>query len=163
MDRTFNPFTQVGPTDNETALALFRVGRQMALPGHKKFDGRIDLKDTERWGEVDGMSPYEFWMEQSAKGRFSRTTLKQDLTRLVKSSEWKRAPEGSEDWPGGPRFVKAARIVKRRQDAGERAMLRAFPSIRRALLQERMLKRFGDLGGRPATDRLQRSFRKRSR
>jgi hypothetical protein len=161
LDRIFNPFTQVGPTDNETALALFRVGKQMALPGDTKFDGRVDLNDSERWGEVDGMSPYEYWMEQTAKSRFDRKTLKQELTELVRSSSWARMPEGSEDWPGGPRFVAAARIVKRRQEAGERAMMGAFPKIRTSMIQERMLKRFGEIGGRPATDRLQRSFNRR--
>ena len=158
FDRIFNPFTQVGPTDNETALALFRVGKQMALPSELKFDGRIDLKDSDRWGEVNGMSPYEFWMEETAKGRFDRKTLKQELTALVKSSAWQRMPKGSEDWPGGPRFVAAARIVKRRQESGERAMLAKFPKIRQVMIQERMLKRFGDIGGRPATDRLQDIF-----
>ena len=161
LDRIFNPFTQVGPTDNNTALALFRVGKQMALPGDTKFDGRVDLRDSERWGEVDGMSPYEYWQEHTAKSRYNRKTLKQELTALVNSSSWARMPEGSEDWPGGPRFVAVARIVKRRQEAGERAMMNAFPRIRTTMIQERMLKRFGDIGGRPATDRLQRTLNRR--
>ena len=67
-------------------------------------------------------------------------------------------PKGSEDWPGGPRFVAVARIVKRRQEAGEREMLAKFPKIRRAMIQERMLERFGDIGGRTANDRPQRTF-----
>ena len=167
MDRIFNPFTQVGPTDNQTALSLFMVGRQMALPGDTRFDGRVELKDTDRWGEVNGMSPYEFWMEATAKNRFKSRTLKEDLTRLVTSKRWARMPPGSEEWPGGPRFVAAARIVKRRSDAGERAMFRAFPSLRRALQQESILKRMNNVGGRKATDRLQARFesfnRKRSR
>ena len=167
IDRTFNPFTMVGPTDNETALALFRVGRQMSLPGTTKFNGRVDLEDIDRWGEVDGMSPYEFWQERSAKPRFSRRTLKAELTKLVRSDRWRKMPEGSEEWPGGPRYVAAARIVKRFQDMGEQEMFKAFPTIRRTLQQESVLKRMGTVGGRKATDKLQDRFdsfnRRRSR
>jgi len=158
MDRIFNPFTQVGPTDNQTALSLFMVGRQMSLPGDTKFGGRVDLRDTDRWGEVDGMSPYEYWMERSAKNKHARMTLKEELTKLVNSDRWHRMPPGSEEWPGGPRFVAAARVVKRRQDAGEREMFRAFPKLRRTLQQESVLKRMGNAGGRNATDRLQERF-----
>jgi hypothetical protein len=158
MDRIFNPFTMVGPSDNQTALSLFMVGRNMALPGHEKFGGRVDLKDSDRWGEVDGMSPYEYWQEKSAKPRFMRSTLKEALTKLVNSDRWFAMPPGSEEWPGGPRYVAAARIVKRYQDAGEREMFKAFPTVRRTLQQESVLKRMGNVGGRRATDRLQQRF-----
>ena len=158
LDRIFNPFTQVGPTDNQTALALFQVGRQMSMPDDTRFGGRVQLKDTDRWGEVDGMSPYEYWMERSAKPRHARQTLKEELTTLVTSDRWARMPEGSEEWPGGPRFVAAARIVKRYQDRGEREMFKAFPKLRRLLQQESVLKRMGNARGRPGTDRLQERF-----
>ena len=106
-------------------------------------------------------------MEATAKNRFARKTLKEELTTLVNSDRWFRMPPGSEEWPGGPRYVAAARIVKRRQDAGERAMFRAFPSLRRSLQQESLLKRMNNVGGHRSTDRLQERFesfnRKRSR
>ena len=158
LDRIFNPFTQVGPTDNQTALSLFMVGRQMAMPGDTRFAGRVQLKDTDRWGEVDGMSPYEYWMERTAKPRHARQTLKQELTTLVNSDRWHKMPPGSEEWPGGPRYVAAARVVKRYQDRGEREMFKAFPKLRRLLQQESVLKRMGAARGRPGTTRLQERF-----
>ncbi len=158
LDRIFNPFTQLGPTDNVTAMALWRVGRNMGMPGETRFDGRVDLRDTDRFGEVEGMSPYEFWLEKTAKGGSFRTSLKQELTKLVNSRMWERMPPGSEDWEGGPRYVEVARVLKRRQDIAEQEMLVAFPELRRLLQQETLLKRFGAFGGKPATDRLQQRF-----
>ncbi len=155
MDRIFNPFTQLGRTDNETAMALFRVGKNMALPPSKRFGGRVDLRDTKKWGEVDGMSPYDFWQTKVANPLPGLPSLKQELTTLVNGPEWQMMPEGSEDWPGGPRFEAVARIVNIRQEIAEQAMFSAFPGLMDEDINEKMLRAFGKFGGKPATDDLQ--------
>ena len=157
-DRLLNPFTSVGKTDTKVAMALFRVGRHMSLPDSKKFGGRIDLKDTDRWGEVQGMSPYEYWMEKTAKMNDFSPTLKKQLTDLIRSPLWASMPEGSEDWPGGPRYEEVARIVTLAQELGWLETLNAFPDLMTADINEKMLKLMGRIGGEPATTQLQQSI-----
>lgn len=155
FDRIFNPFTQLGRTDNETAMALFRVGKNMALPPSKRFKGRVDLRDTKKWGEVDGMSPYDFWQSKVANPLPGLPSLKQELTTLINGPEWALMPEGSEDWPGGPRYEAVARIVQIRQEIAEQDMFSAFPGLMDEDINEKLLRTFGKFGGKPATDDLQ--------
>jgi len=162
FDRTFNPFTQVGPTkDNALALSLYRLGKNMALPDHLKYDGRLDLRDTNRFGKVNGMSPYEFWQEKTAHPSANTPSLKSALSRLIHSTAWARMPPGSEDFPGGPRYEAAAAIIQQYQDLAEVQMLGAFPDLAQADMQEKILRSVGRFGGRPATDALQESFTRR--
>lgn len=159
FDRAFNPFTQVGPTDdNELAFSLFRLGRQMALPPNLRFDGRMDLKDNDKYGIGSDTSPYEYYLDKTAKPSNATPTLKSALRKLIRSSTWSNMPEGSEDWPGGPRYEAAARIIKTYQDIANAHMLRKYPKVFKATIQEQTLKTIGRFGGRPATDRLQETF-----
>ena len=155
FDRIFNPFTQLGRTDNETAMALFRVGKNMALPPSTRFGGRVDLRDKKKWGEVDGLSPYDYWQAKTADVLPGLPTLKQELTALISGPEWQMMPEGSEDWPGGPRYEAVARIVQMRQEIAEQDMLSAFPALMDEDINEKLLRTFGKFGGKPATDDLQ--------
>jgi len=152
FDRLLNPFTSMGKQNTQVAMALFRVGKNMTLPGDKKFGGRIELKDTDRWGEVNGMSPYEYWLEKTAKPDDVSMTLKEELADLVLSQDWRDMPVGSEDWPGGPRYEAAAMIVQIAQDIAWQETLVAFPDLQDAVIDETVLKSLGRFGGKDATD-----------
>lgn len=159
MDRLLNPFTSLGQTDTAVAMRLFRVGKNLALPGDTKFGGRIDLKDTDKWGEVDGMSPYEYWLEKTAESDWAGQTLKQQLSEAVMSPDWFDMPEGSEDWPGGPRYELVARIVQTAQDIAWTEVMEKFggteapgADLQMAMVNEQVLKGLGASGGKNATD-----------
>jgi hypothetical protein len=159
VQRVFNPFTSLGPSkDQEALMQMYRVGRQLQLPQSMKFNDRVDLENTNRWGTVDGMSPYEYMLENQAHPP-GMPSLKEALIEEINSTHYQMLPIGSEDWPGGPRFKRIASIVGRYSRLGETQMLTAFPELNSVYVQEKALRRIGRARGVEGTDQLQEIFK----
>lgn len=128
---SFMPAPVRGKAEETVATDLLALGRGIRPLNRKSVNGvEVDLTDAQRFGRVDGLTPYEYAQRLLREPGDGEPSLRDALSDLVKTDEWKEASAGSEQFPGGERFVMAYRVIDayRRRAIGE--MLDKFPAVR---------------------------------
>ncbi len=123
----YNPFTYMTGGGSFLAKEIAKVGHGFMPPNSLK--NGVDLKD---YANREGQSAYDRWMELQGTVKLSGRTLEKELTRLFKSSAYKRLPEDTiENIDKSPRIGAINRVVNKYRAKAFRKMLREFPEVQR--------------------------------
>lgn len=138
---SFMPAPVRGKAEETVATDLLALGRGIVPMNRKNIFGvEVDLTDSQKFGKVDGLSPYEFAQKILREPGDGEPSLRAALTELVKSDEYKDASPGTEQFPGGERFVMAYRIIDsyRRRALGE--VIDRFPLVEQEFEMQKNIK-----------------------
>ena len=107
------------------AMAELKHGFRNPIPN---LGGDIDLLDYET---ESGQSAYDRWLQLSSEIRVKGDTLRQRLSRLVKSREFKDVSPLSEPGLPSPRIQMISSILDEYRKAARTEMLKEFPELDR--------------------------------
>lgn len=102
------------------------------FPG-KLFGGLINLKDRDTFDNGSGLSPYERLMQLIAQPANGREPFRTALTKLVKSEQWARSSDGTDLFPGGSRWLRAAGMKEGYEQRALQQVRKEFPKLRDAM------------------------------
>jgi hypothetical protein len=151
----------------ENNRIILETGKGIGKPSFA-FEG-LDLRDiTFTEGPNEGRNAYDRLQEISAQlppyGPFGRPSLKEILTKIIKSTSYRDLPDGDSDVQGTRLFV-LARQVQGYREAAKRALLRENKELqplvksrqrdaRGAILENRKKRGEGQPGARELLDAL---------
>lgn len=142
LQRVFNPFTVSDQPNDKVANALYDLGRAVPMPSDHTSGG-LDLTDRKQWVNENpkrsGQSPYDRMLELLSKPEHG-PSLREQMTKLVESDRWEAASAGTEAYPGGRRLEYVTEIAHRAQERARNSMLREYPELERAMMNERREK-----------------------
>lgn len=144
LNRTFNPFTVTQKSDDPTvADELVALGRAMTMPAEERLGGAVNLTDREKWfnpkttaAERGNQSPYDRMLEIMANPGNGVPSLKDVLSRTIKSDAWANISDGTAAQPGGEKYKIASQIVGQYQDMALARVKGEYPELARALATE---------------------------
>lgn len=142
FNASFNPFSVIDASDiDDIQYELFELGKSMSMPQEKIQDGRINLRDRQKWVSTDperaDQSPYDRMMElvnDPPRG----PSLRERLTSLMRSDRWSRMSAGDELFPGGMKHRMANKVVRQVQRIAWLQTLQEYPDLQRAVQQDRV-------------------------
>jgi hypothetical protein len=123
----YNPFTYSTGGSSFVAKEIANVGHGFTPPGAVK--NGVDLRG---YKNRNNQSAYDRWLELQGSVKVSGRSIEQELTRLFKSSQYKRLPE--EDIEGldkSPRVAAINRVVSKYRAKAFSQMLKEFPEVHR--------------------------------
>lgn len=140
----FNPFTwSPSHPGGDIGDQMLTLGRSMMMPPQKS--GNVDLTDRYSFRSVrdsklgpsePGQSPYDRWMELMGDRSLTGQTTQEELTDMIRSEQYQQAGNGTENYPGGLRWLLANAIVQAHKAAAYGQMLSEYPTLVEALSQD---------------------------
>lgn len=111
-----------------TAYEVARLKLTLSAPETKKFKV-VDLTEFKKGDQT----AYDYWLEQIGKAKdFDGTTLKQKLENTFKTSQYKSAKEGDENFDGGKEYI-VKRIFEGYKKLAYANMLQKYPEVRKEI------------------------------
>jgi hypothetical protein len=111
-----------------TAYEVARLKLTLSAPETKKFK-TVDLTEFKKGDQT----AYDYWLEQVGKSKdFDGTTLKQKLENTFKTSQYKSAKEGDENFDGGKEYI-VKRIFEGYKKLAYANMLQKYPEVRKEI------------------------------
>lgn len=121
--RAFNPFL-FRNVSHSTEEQLLEIGQGFPTPPRQEMGGKIDLGDHKYDTNKIGKSPYARWMELVAQ-----SGLRNEVTKLVRSPEFKSMSNGTDDYKGGEQYRRVMGLIERHTSSARREMLREYPTL----------------------------------
>ena len=123
----YNPFTYMTGGGSFVAKEIANVGHGFQPPNAVK--NGVDLRTFKN---NKGQSSYDRWLELQGSVKLYGRTLEQELTRLFKSTQYKRLPESDiEGLDKSPRVAAINRVVAKYRAKAFSQMLREYPEVQR--------------------------------
>ena len=121
-----NPFSISTVRDNKMMEEFDKIGHGFSTP--RSLKNGVELRD---YFNSNGQSAYDRWQEMTGQTKIKGRTLKQELTKLMKSAQYKRLPYESMDGVDrSPRARLIQSILTKYRAKAFSEMLREFPEVR---------------------------------
>lgn len=136
-NQSFNPFTVINADDiDDIQKELADLGRSITLPKERLNDGRINLRDGQRWMNDDperiGQSPYDRMMEL-VQNPPAGQSLREMTAGLMRSETWDNLSSGTDLFPGGTKHRLINELVRKSHQAAYVRMLEEYPDLKAAI------------------------------
>jgi len=132
-----NPIMWGSKKDDPVLTELANVAHGFSAPS-AKLEGLIDLTNYD--GPND-RSAYDRWLELHSKVKINNLTLRQALTKLINSKQYKALDPQSFSGLPSPRVDYLRRVIGRYRQKAKLEMLKEFPEIMRLQQEVRRGKR----------------------
>jgi|11_taG_2_1085331.scaffolds.fasta_scaffold01858_3 hypothetical protein len=132
-----NPIMWGSKKDDPVLTELANVAHGFSAP-NAKLEGLIDLTNYD--GPND-RSAYDRWLELHSKVKINNLTLRQALTKLINSKQYKALDPQSFSGLPSPRVEYLRRVMGRYRQKAKLEMLKEFPEIMRLQQEVRRGKR----------------------
>ena len=131
-----NPFYISTVRDNKMMEEFDKIGHGFSTP--RSLKNGVELRD---YFNANGQSAYDRWQEMTGQTKIKGRTLKQELTKLMKSVQYKRLPYESMDGVDrSPRARLIQSILTKYRAKAFSEMLREFPEVRERNKIHQMIK-----------------------
>jgi hypothetical protein len=104
---------------------LARLQYGFSMP-RSSLGGGMDLRDV---SNKKGQSAYDRWMELHQTTKISGKTLRQQLTAVIGSGNYKRLSDRSTDKYDSPRIAAIRKVIGTYRDAALKQTLREFQDV----------------------------------
>lgn len=139
----FNP-VRASTIKNDAIANEFRnLGHGFDRPGSTLMGGAIDLAEIQ---SSKGQSAYDRYQELHGEVRIGNKSLRQALTKLIKSRQYQRTSAESTSDIDSPRIQMLNTVLRRYRRKAQRQLFQEFPEVdsqNRLLRQQRLLARRG--------------------
>lgn len=120
-----SPFDYSEVTDDPLKRELAQIGHSFSSP--RSFKNGVELRE---YFSSKGQSAYDRWLQLHGEVKIGRKTLRQELSRLIKSRGYKRLPyESIEDVDKSPRVNEWRKILSEYRAKAFEQMLKEFPEV----------------------------------
>jgi len=120
-----SPFDYSEVTDDPLKKELAQIGHSFSSP--RSFKNGVELRE---YFSSKGQSAYDRWLQLHGEVKIGRKTLRQELSRLIKSRGYKRLPyESIEDVDKSPRVNEWRKILSEYRAKAFEQMLKEFPEV----------------------------------
>tara|TARA_R100001594_G_scaffold42358_2_gene74411 strand:+ start:2898 stop:6497 length:3600 start_codon:yes stop_codon:yes gene_type:complete len=120
-----SPFDYSEVTDDPLKKELAQIGHSFSSP--RSFKNGVELRE---YFSSKGQSAYDRWLQLHGEVKIGRKTLRQELSRLIKSRGYKRLPyESIEDIDKSPRVNEWRKILSEYRAKAFEQMLKEFPEV----------------------------------
>lgn len=120
-----NPFAYSTVKDDKMMAEFDQIGHGFSAP--RSFKNGVELRD---YKNRKGQSAYDRWQELSGTMKVGGRTLKQEINKLMKSSQYKRLPyEALDGLDKSPRARLIQSILNKYRSKAFNEMLREFPEV----------------------------------
>jgi len=131
-----NPFSYSTVKDDKIMTELDQIGHGFTSP--RSLKGGVELRD---YYNSRNQSAYDRWQEIASQTKIQGRTLKQEITKLMKSAKYKRLPYKSLDGiDRSPRARLIQSILNKYRAKAFSEMLREFPEVRERNEITKMIK-----------------------
>jgi hypothetical protein len=131
-----NPFSYSTVKDDKIMTELDQIGHGFTAP--RSLKGGVELRD---YYNSRNQSAYDRWQEITSQTKIQGRTIKQEITKLMKSSKYKRLPYKSLDGiDRSPRARLIQSILNKYRAKAFSEMLREFPEVRERNEITKMIK-----------------------
>ncbi len=121
-----NPFSFSTVKDDKIMTELDQIGHGFTAP--RSLKGGVELRD---YYNSSNQSAYDRWQEITSQTKIQGRTIKQEITKLMKSAKYKRLPYKSLDGiDRSPRARLIQSILNKYRAKAFSEMLREFPEVR---------------------------------
>lgn len=157
VNRSFNLFQTAPAPKNQIEDELLTLGKGFPKYPEKIVDGQIDLLDPRYKEQKTQPLPYVRMMELLRNPSGGGPSLRDDITELLKSPDWKDANSGSTFLPGGRRYLMVAGIKSRHESQALEQVMNEYPKLQTAFNTAQQLRGASNEGGQPAVDEIKRT------
>jgi hypothetical protein len=163
-NRALNPFT-VSPADKDPVSdALIELGRAIPFPSKNAPGTKIDMTSRAYGTKLVGneeLTPYDRMMAIMANPGKGTPSLRQTITKVVKSPEWdKMSPGVPGVQEGGTRFEVVNKIVQEYREMARARVMAEFPELRKAVQQAQVTEQVAKRGGKEGLEKVLQFFNK---
>ncbi|QDP59097.1 MAG: hypothetical protein Unbinned1446contig1001_22 [Prokaryotic dsDNA virus sp.] len=131
-----NPFSYSTVKDDKIMAELDQIGHGFTAP--RSLKGGVELRD---YYNSRNQSAYDRWQEITSQTKIQGRTIKQEITKLMKSAKYKRLPYKSLDGiDRSPRARLIQSILNKYRAKAFSEMLREFPEVRERNEITKMIK-----------------------
>jgi hypothetical protein len=131
-----NPFSYSTVKDDKIMTELDQIGHGFTAP--RSLKGGVELRD---YYNSSNQSAYDRWQEITSQTKIQGRTIKQEITKLMKSTKYKRLPYKSLDGiDRSPRARLIQSILNKYRAKAFSEMLREFPEVRERNEITKMIK-----------------------
>ena len=130
------PFSYSTVKDDKIMAELDQIGHGFTSP--RSLKGGVELRE---YYNAQNQSAYDRWQEITSQTKVGGRTLKQEITKLMKSAKYKRLPYTSLDGiDRSPRARLIQSILNKYRAKAFSEMLREFPEVRERNEIAKMIK-----------------------
>ena len=123
---SINPFDYSSTSSDVLKQELAQIGHGFSAP--RSLKNGVELRE---YKNTSGQSAYDRWLELHGKVKINGKTLRQTITQLMKSRDYKKLPYQSiEGLDNSPRVRAINRILSKYRAKAFSQMLREFPDVR---------------------------------
>ena len=121
-----SPFDYSHTTSDALKLELAQIGHPFSSP--RSLKNGVELREHI---DSSGQSAYDRWLELHGSVKINGQSMRQAITRLLKSRNYKRLPyEAIEGLENSPRVREINKILSKYRAKAFSQMLREFPDVR---------------------------------
>lgn len=156
-----NPFTMAPGTKPDDVLnEIVKLGKGFSMPAEKRNNGMIDLTDRSTFndGPNKNQSPYDRMLELMGNPSDGSKSLRDQLTDLVQSPAYQKAPAEDAQGPGGLRWKMMNDYVQGAQEKAWGQVLKEYPSLKQAVQQSAQIQGAGIARGKAGADSVRAQF-----
>lgn len=136
INQAFNPFTYLGDKSNDKIQQqLVDLGKGMAMPPATPdaLKGQPPLTDRDAYDNGTRQSPYDRMLQLQSIAKDGMPSLRDKLKETMNSQMWKDAGSGNELYPGGKRYIIAAKIISEYQQKAYHTVQDEYPKLKEAI------------------------------